>query len=178
METSHPAEATEFWQAQQAQETIAAMVETSVLAPDLPNHVTALGQMVTQGGFWREQETFDDTARAWEQYVSMFQETYQREPVVWDLCCGEGGYSRGAREAGCLCYGFDHNGNLRARYENDPPDATGATCPSGMHFVLADVLSDQFWEELGKKDGGMYSHIPRPDIISVSPPVHRLHPAP
>ena len=170
METSQPAEAAEFWQAQQTQETIAAMVETSALAPDLPNHITALGQMVTQGGFWREQETFDDTARAWEQYVSMFLETYQREPVVWDLCCGEGGYSRGAREAGCLCYGFDHNGNLKARYENDPPDATGVPCPSGMHFVLADVLSDQFWEELDKKDGGMYSHIPQPDIISVSPP--------
>lgn len=57
-------------------------------------------------------------------------------------CCGEGGYdSRGAREAGCLCYGFGHNGNMRARYESDPPDAKGAACPSGMHFVLADVMS-------------------------------------
>ena len=42
--------------------------------------------------------------------------------------------------------------------------------PSGMTFTTADVLSDEFWEELKKGKAGKYGHLPPPDIVSASPP--------
>ena len=45
--------------------------------------------------------TFEQIAEHWDQYVGAFTMTHGRAPVLYDLYCGEGGYSRGARASGC-----------------------------------------------------------------------------
>ena len=52
-------------------------------------------------------------------------------PVVYDLYCGEGGFSRGARLMGARCYGFDKVNGMRHAYENDPAEADKALSPPG-----------------------------------------------
>ena len=171
VEHTQPKEVDSFWQTPENQAQILAALVGSEASNDLIDHqVKALGNFASQETFWAEQEDFERTNRLWERYVHLFNESLQRPPVVWDLCCGEGGYSRGAREAGCLCYGFDYDGRHRHRYEYDPDAAGGEKCPSGMTFILADVLSPKFWEELTKGKDGAYGHLPPPDMISISPP--------
>ena len=69
--------------------------------------IEVLKDELTSQDFWKEQQDFDQHCRKWEQYVSIFEKTHHRAPVMYDLCCGEGGISRGARTSGVRCYGFD-----------------------------------------------------------------------
>ena len=122
--------------------------------------------------FHEEQRRYEDYQADWQQYVDVFQSTLGRAPVLYDLFCGEGGFSRGAREVGCQCIGFDFNKTCADRYENEPyflsEDAAGDKISSGMVFVEADVSSDSFWEELRSR--GRIGDHPPPDIIHASPP--------
>ena len=88
--------------------------------------------------FHEEQRRYEDYQADWQQYVDVFQSTLGRAPVLYDLFCGEGGFSRGAREVGCQCIGFDFNKTCADRYENEPyflsEDASGDKISSGMVF--------------------------------------------
>ena len=136
----------------------------------LPAYVSSLRKHATQQQFWREQEDFEDYTSGWDQYSAAFAATHGRMPVIYDLFCGEGGFSRGARAAGCACYGFDVNSRCRARYESEPSLVEPRAADSGMIFVTADVMSPEFWTELRKGTEGKYGHLPAPDIIHASPP--------
>ena len=136
----------------------------------LPAYVSSLRKHATQQQFWREQEDFEDYTSGWDQYSAAFAATHGRMPVIYDLFCGEGGFSRGARAAGCACYGFDVNSRCRARYESEPSLVEPRAADSGMIFVTADVISPEFWTELRKGTEGKYGHLPAPDIIHASPP--------
>ena len=79
-----------------------------------------LAEALMQHPFHVEQRAFENQLAQWELYVAIFRATYARSPVVYDLYCGPGGFSRGAREGGCLCYGFDSEESYRGHYETDP----------------------------------------------------------
>ena len=147
--------------------SIAAGMSKAVTLDELPDRIMALKAHVTQHQFWREQEDFEKVAEHWDQYVSAFTMTHGHAPVLYDLYCGEGGYSRGARASGCECYGFDNKPSCRQQYEHEP--GVDGKQPSCMTFIEADVNSAEFWLELCKPDG-RYSHLPLPDIIHASPP--------
>ena len=114
-------------------------------------------------------------------YVDIFISTYGRLPVEYReymtcIYCGDGGFSRGARLAGCECYGFDVNTACRSRYETEP-SPNGTPTPSCMRFIKADVDSDQFWRELEEGCVGD-AKLPTPDIIHCSPPCASYSKAP
>ena len=90
--------------------------------------------------FWEEQQAFDQELEDWALYVEIFSQTHGRAPILYDFFCGEGGFSRGARAAGCDCYGFDNATACKLRYENEP-NPCGETAPSFMTFVTADLES-------------------------------------
>ena len=84
----------------------------------------------------------------WQRYVSVFTLMHGRPPMVVDLCCGEGGFSRGARLGGVRCYGFDNLERHQDRYENDYGVKGCPPMSSGMTFTLQDVAEPQFWDDL------------------------------
>jgi len=130
--------------------------------------VSELGKKVADSDFWKEQREFDAELHAWKQYLDIFHATHGRLPVVYDLYCGEGGFSRGARSVGCECYGFDINTACAPRYETEPSCLDGLS-PSCMTFLEADVSSPDFWDDLklGYLNG---VDLPRPDLLHASPP--------
>ena len=137
----------------------------------LPGRIAALREMVTRQEFWAEQQTFEEYASGWEDYVEIFEATHGRAPVLYDFYCGEGGFSRGARASGAQCIGFDNDTARRAHYELEP-SAAGPATPSGMTFVQADLENEEFWTEL-RKPNGRYAHLPKPDMIHASPPCNQ-----
>ena len=140
----------------------------SLLAAELPEQIVATRKLVEQGEFFREQREFEWQCRAWESAVGAFETVHGRAPVLYDLCCGEGGYSRGARVSGVRCYGFDIQSKYRRRYEGDATSIRGEYTPSGMTFLERDINTDSFWEEL--MTNGNIGDCPPPDMINVSPP--------
>ena len=130
--------------------------------------VSEVGQAVALTPQWREQQEFEQELMHWQAYFDVFQETHGRPPIVYDLYCGEGGFSRGARAVGCDCYGFDINSGCRHRYEHEP-DVTNTAIPSCMTFHLADLTQQSFWDQLalGQVNG---TSVPLPDILHASPP--------
>ena len=168
LESPRPAETSAFWQSTGSQEMIRReTADTHV--DDLSDQINALREVVTDQDFWKEQDAFNSHVDQWVQYVDIFRATHGRDPILWDLCCGEGGYSRGARECGLQCYGFDKNAACQARYEFDMNPNSNPS-PSGMTFVQADVLDLDFWKTLGDASGEWRPGIPLPDIIHASPP--------
>ncbi len=120
LETSNPSTAEEFWH---QPENLALVEETMEECPDQDvflDQVPHLRESVTKEDFWTEQKDFDDYAHGWEVYSDICQNTHERKPVLWDLCCGEGGFSRGAQYSGFDCYGFDKKETCAHRYEHDP----------------------------------------------------------
>ena len=140
----------------------------SLLADELPTRIAKLRTLVEQEDFHREQREFELHCRAWESAVDAFETVNGRAPVLYDLCCGEGGYSRGARVSGVRCYGFDIQSKYRRRYEGDATTTRGEYTPSGMTFLERDITTDAFWEEL--LVNGNIGDCPPPDMIHVSPP--------
>ena len=120
----------------------------SLRADELPAEIAKVRHLVEQEGFFREQREFEWQCRAWETATATFETINGRAPVLYDLCCGEGGYSRGARVSGVRCYGFDTQAKFRRRYEGDATANRGEYTPSGMTFLERDVTSESFWEEL------------------------------
>ena len=140
---------------------------------DLPfGAMLASVAMSTQADrFFDEQQNYEVQQRVWDKYVQTFVATKNRAPIVYDLYCGEGGFSRGARAAGFKCYGFDNNDAFRRGYETDPSVTSRGhsnRVDSGMTFTHADVDSSEFWAEL--EDRGRYKDLPPPDVIHASPP--------
>ena len=130
--------------------------------------ISEVGSAVSDTPFWQEQKEFNDSQEKWDDYVSIFYATYHRAPVVLDLYCGEGGYSRGARAAGCDCFGVDINSACRRRYETEPC-TNGDRPPSCMSFYQADITTDRFWRDLAMGNiNGL--PVPVPDLIHASPP--------
>ena len=127
-----------------------------------------LRKVVESDSFWQEQKRFDAELSDWQLYVDIFHTTHGRMPVIYDLYCGEGGFSRGARAAGCECHGFDINSACRHRYEYEP-NLTGSPAPSCMTFHCADISKTRFWEDLAALTVNDLP-IPRPDMIHCSPP--------
>ena len=125
-------------------------------------------QEISETQFWKEQQAFASELQDWQKYVEIFHMTHGRAPVLYDLYCGEGGFSRGARAAGCDCYGFDINSACKSRYEQEPT-TDGQTIPSCMQFHTVDISQNAFWEELatGQVHG---NNLPPPDMIHASPP--------
>ena len=123
--------------------------------------------------FFGEQEEYEEIQQGWDKYVQVFQRTHGRKPVLYDLYCGEGGFSRGARAAGIKCIGFDNESRsaCKLHYENDPT-VTSSGAPSwmdsGMEFHNRDVDGEAFWQELTNQ--GCIGNCPPPDIIHASPP--------
>ena len=140
----------------------------SLLADKLPAQIAKVRHMVEQGDFFREQREFEWQCRAWEIATETFEAVNGRAPILYDLCCGEGGYSRGARISGVRCYGFDTQAKFRRRYEGDATSTRGEYTSSGMTFLERDVTSEAFWEELVVN--GRIGDCPPPDMIHVSPP--------
>ena len=120
--------------------------------------------------FFSEQRAFEERMQCYELYAQTYVKTMGAGPVVYDLYCGEGGFSRGARSMGAQCYGFDSEPRCKHAYENDPVDHRGQRtyAPSGMVFTCCDVESERFWEELQSR--GRIGDLPPPDIIHASPP--------
>ena len=167
IETANTTEAEKFWNRPEN----LAMVDNTLKEcadPDgFMDQVLVLKDAIKNEAFWEEQREFDEYVHEWGIYTDIFRTTHDRQPVLWDLCCGEGGYSRGAQASGLECHGFDSQPACQHRYENDPAPA-GHTMPTGMTFYAADILTDTFWEEL--MDVQAPSTIPPPDVIHVSPP--------
>ena len=97
----------------------------SLLADELPTRIAKLRTLVEQEDFHREQREFELHCRAWESAVDAFETVNGHAPVLYDLCCGEGGYSHGARVSGVRCYGFDIQSKYRRRYEGDATTTRG-----------------------------------------------------
>ena len=135
--------------------------------------LAAIDHYAGEEDFMAERALFESHMSHWERYVDIFDTTLERSAVIYDLCCGEGGYSRGARHSGLACIGFDNQPLHRKRYENDYQDG-GPPTPSGMKFIQADVFTDSFWEALEDKfrSHASTSDIALPDMIHVSPPCH------
>ena len=120
--------------------------------------------------FYQDQRKFETHMDTLEKYSQTFVQTLGDGPVVYDLYCGEGGYSRGARAMGATCYGFDSDAGMRHAYEHDPTLVHGqrSYADSGMQFTQRDVDSPAFWNELMRR--GRIGNLPPPDIIHASPP--------
>ena len=136
----------------------------------LPEQVEITKQAFENTPFFECQRDYEEQQATWDLYVQAFIATMGRAPVVYDLFCGEGGFSRGARLSGAECYGFDHNSDFRTNYETDPAirDGVAVRIDSGMRFVHADLDDPIFWEQL--VTNGCHVGIPPPDIIHASPP--------
>ena len=119
--------------------------------------------------FTQEQRLFEKELEPWRLYSQTYAVTSGSGPVVYDLYCGEGGFSRGARAMGAQCYGFDSHGKVRHAYEHDPVYKNGRRTymDSGMVFTQRDVDEQAFWEELAVR--GRIGDLPPPDIIHASP---------
>ena len=130
--------------------------------------VSELRKVVDNASFWQEQKAFDDEVNEWQRYVDIFHTTHGRMPVVFDMYCGEGGYSRGARAAGCECHGFDISSACRPRYETEP-SLDSKPVPSCMTFHCVDVNSGTFWDALVNLTVNGVT-VPRPDMVHCSPP--------
>ena len=166
-ETSVPSEAEKFWHQPANTSLITATLESCHDSDAFLEQIQLLRETVRQQEFWDEQLQFDKYVHQWDVYSDIFQQTANRKPILWDLCCGEGGYSRGARHGGFECYGFDVKEACRTRYENDP--TVDGTTRSGMVFTTADIMKPEFWYQLTLGKKGTFSHIPAPDVIHVSP---------
>ena len=122
--------------------------------------------------FQKERAEADRHLSHWAQYVQIFRATYGRAPVLYDLYCGGGGFSRGAARAGFVVVGVD----VRDRPLAYGKKSLGRTLSQqferqtiqGMHYLQADVESDEFWMSL-RSDAGL-GPWPKPDIIHASPP--------
>ena len=132
-------------------------------------HETRLA--VLDGDYWKDQQSFNNHCGEWEHYAAIFHSTNHRSPVVYDLCCGEGGFSRGARITGAEIYGVDKNSRFKLRYETDF-DEDGSQHPSGMSFMAHDVSDEKLWDTL--METGNLNGWPPPDIIHISPPCRTL----
>ena len=127
-----------------------------------------LRRVVENESFWLEQKAFDSEVNEWQRYADIFHTTHGRMPVVFDMYCGEGGYSRGARAAGCECHGFDISSACRPRYETEP-SLDGEPAPSCMAFHCVDVSTSTFWDALVNLTVNGVT-VPRPDMVHCSPP--------
>lgn len=144
---------------------------TDMLAEPRPEHdmislLAATRVACQQEDFWKSQRDFEKYCGQWERYCSTFEITHGRAPVLYDVCCGEGGFSRGARVSGIKCYGFDRKEACRERYENDY--SPSGSMKSGMEFICIDASTAEFWEELTRR--GRIGDLPPPDLVHVSPP--------
>ena len=148
--------------------SIASMFEEAKEATLLPQRIEALRKVVSDEDFWTEQKDFDDYCQYWERHSSMFEATHGRAPVIYDLCCGEGGFSRGARMTGAKCFGFDLNAAHAKRYEQEHGTIGASPMGSGMKFTRLDVTAATFWDEMEAE--GKFGDLPRPDFIHISPP--------
>ena len=169
VEDTSPKEATLIWQGHVESTQVDALTEKQTESECYLEGLTCeLRRVVENTSFWQEQKRFDAELSDWQQYVDIFHTTHGRMPVVYDLYCGEGGFSRGARAAGCECHGFDLSSACRHRYENEP-SFTGQPAPSCMTFHCADVSHSQFWDALASLTiNGV--PLPRPDMVHCSPP--------
>ena len=179
-EAKDPRRLREIWQAQtddtggttlkpaSDSSSIASMFAESQEAVLLPQRSEALRKAVSDEDFWTEQKDFDEYCRSWERHVSMFEATHGRALVIYDLCCGEGGFSRGARMTGAQCFGFDLNAAHAKRYEYEYGTPDAPAMGSGMKFTHIDVTAATFWDEM--EAHGKFGTSPRPDFIHISPP--------
>lgn len=85
--------------------------------------------------FFARQQAFEEEMDGWEVYADIFYKLHKRRPVLYDLYCGGGGYSRGARLQGVDCYGFDVKNACKADYERDPSE----TPMGSLQYVLIQV---------------------------------------
>ena len=125
--------------------------------------------------FGADQARFEEHMETLELYSQAYASTFGDGPVVYDLYCGEGGFSRGARSMGARCFGFDSDIQHRHAYENDPTvshDGRRSYSSSGMTFLHRDVDSSAFWEEL--RVHGRIGNLPPPDLIHASPPCRAM----
>ena len=167
VETSNVTEAEKFWNKPENLAAVTAVLEECQDPDSIMDQLHVMKESLSQESFWQEQKEFEEYAHDWNIYSDIFQSTHGRRPVLWDLCCGEGGYSRGAQFSGFDCYGFDSNPACKHRYESDLA-GKGPENATGMTFHTADVLTDEFWEKL-TDTGGELGNIPRPDVIHASP---------
>ena len=167
VETANTTEAEKFWNKPENLAAIEEVLQGCSDPDSFMDQVMALKATAQKEDFWREQHEFDEYVHEWEIYSDIFQATHNRKPVLWDLCCGEGGYSRGAQTSGLECHGFDLKPECKHRYEHDPAPE-GQEMLTSMHFHEADILTDAFWDTLMASD--KTSLIPLPDIIHISPP--------
>ena len=83
---------------------VAQTLRDSTHKAQLPRAIAELQHAVHETQFWREQENSEMLMQQWQHYVDIFIATHGRAPVLYDLYCGEGGMSRGARAGGGLCW--------------------------------------------------------------------------
>lgn len=124
--------------------------------------------------FFDKQRKAEKEMDGWAIYIDIFRKLHGRNPVLYDLYCGGGGFSRGARNQGVDCYGFDVKNACKRVYEREPvEDELGqlSSVDSGMRFKNIDVESNAFWDELEQR--GCIGNFPPPDIIHASPPCNK-----
>jgi len=121
----------------------------------------------------REREEAEAELNHWAQYIAAFARTYGRVPVVYDLFCGEGAFSRGVVTAGYTVYGFDilprpsafgmtqrPRLQTQGRIQRDPVP--------GMFYQEQDLTYPQLWDYMYRH--GCAPRCPCPDLIHASPP--------
>ena len=128
--------------------------------------IEVLRKLATATEFSKERQRYEEIQDYWQQYVSAFETSYGRKPVLYDLYCGEGCYTRGARLAGVECYGIDSDNKCRQRYETDY--ALRQKPPTGSKFACEDLSKPEFWDQMSAR--GRYGTFPAPDVIHASPP--------
>ena len=119
-----------------------------------------------------ERERAAEDLDHWDKYVQIFMATHGRPPVIYDLFCGEGCFSRGAARAGCIVIGFDHH----------PRPITYGMLPisrlsnghfarqliDGMMYEKQNLADESFWHQVTTR--GFAQDHPKPDLIHASPP--------
>ena len=153
------------------------MLMTTLQDDSPPEGVASSGPsaLSTDEDFQREREDAQATQAYWQQFIETFRRTRGRDPVLYDLYTGGGGYALGAAAAGCQVHGFDISPEPLAyglvpneEGRRDHQGRAELDRLTNMTYHQLDLDDDALWTSFTQQ--GHLLNLPRPDIIHASPP--------